>query len=282
MRHGGDRRAYGGGPPVTVGPIRPYPPRVDWRRIPAVRPKRELWLWLWLGGLALSLAPLLAAIAISYFLKDAHYGLFSNLWMPASVLALAAAFTCFQGAIRSWPFPPWARPAFPDIKVDIYGAGTMETEHESGTGLVVPAHLRSFDVRFASAEADQRASLSVSLYLRLVPGTWGRAAEAVCPPPDWTLPPSASVSALGVPVSLAPGDEVSGHLLFEVPAYYLDKIAAQAGARMELWDHVSGKRMTIPAALGSYPRDQMTPSSGGAETLGPEFGRPAVTSGEAG
>ncbi len=267
------------GPRWTASPVSARP---EWRRLPAVRPKRELWLWLWLGGLALTLVPLLAAIAITYFSKDTNYSLFSNFWMPAAGLALVAAFVCFLGAISGWPFPPRAQPGFPDIKVDIFGAGTMETEHESGTGLIAPAHLRSFDVRFASAEAERRVSLSALLYLKLVPGSWGRAGEAVCPPPRWALPPTLSGAAIGMPMTLPAGDEISGHLIFEVPAYYLDKLVIPAQGRLELRDDVSGRRMTIPAELGSYSRSQMVPSSGGAATLGPEFGERVITPGETG
>jgi hypothetical protein len=247
-----------------------------------VRPKRELLLWLWLGGLALTLVPVLVAIAVTYFSKDRNYSLFLNFWMPAAGVALAVAYGCFLAAIKGWSFPPQARPAFPDIKVDLFGAGTMETEHESGTGLVVPAHLRSFDVRIASAETERRVSLSARLYLRLVPGSWGRTGEAVCPPPQWALPPALSGSALGMPIVVPPGDEVGGHMIFEVPAYYLDKIVSPAQGRIELTDAESGQRMTIPCELGSYARSQMTASSGGAATLGPEFGERQMLPGGAG
>ena len=238
-----------------------------------MRPRRELLLWLWLGGLALTLAVLLVAIAIAYFSKDANYSLFGNFWMPAAGLALVAAFTCFLGAINGWPFPPQAQPVFPDIKMDVFGAGTMETEHESGTGLVAPAHLRSFDVRITNGESERRASLTARLYLSLVPGSWGRIAEAVCLPPDWALPPGLSGSALSPPIILPPGEQISGHLVFEVPAYYLDKIVSPAQGRIELADDDSGKRVTIPCELGSYSRTQMVPSTGDAASLGPEFAR---------
>lgn len=249
-----------------------------------MRPKRELWLWLWLGGLALALVPLLAAIAIAYFAKQANYGLFSNFWMPAAVFMFAAAFTCFYGAIAGWPFPP--RPAaaarFPALKVDIYGAGTLQTEHEAGTGLIVPAHMRSFDVRIGNTEPDLSVTVSAQLYIRLIPGSWGRAAEAVCPTPEWPLPSSLSVGPLSLPVVLRPGSEISGLLLFEVPGYYLDKLTSPADGRLELRDHGSGKRMSIPAELGSYDRSQMTPASGMAGTLGPEFDQPAIEPGDGG
>jgi hypothetical protein len=95
--------------------------------------------------------------------------------------------------------------------------------------------------------------------------------EAVCPQPDWTLPPSLSLSPISMPFALAPGEAIDGHLVYEIPGYYLDKIAVPMNARLELLDHVTGKRMSLQAEIGDYDRSQMTASSGGAEMLGPEY-----------
>jgi hypothetical protein len=243
----------------------------DRRRLPAVRSYRELWLWLWLGALFLALFAFLTAVAVAYFLKDAHYSLFANEWMLGALLTFLAAFACFFGAIRIWPFPPGVKPGFPDIDVEIYGTGSLDTQREGGSGLAVPARLRSFSARFTNAGTEQRASLTVLLYVKLVPGSWGRVGEAVCPPPDWALPPSLSLSPITMPFELPPGGTVAGHLVYEIPGYYLDKIAEPIDARLELWDHVTGKRMTVPTEIGSYDKSRMIPSSGSAEVLGPEY-----------
>ncbi len=228
-------------------------------------------LWLWLGGLFLALAPFLAAIAIAYFLKDAHYALFWNFWMLAAWLSFILAFSCFLAAIASWSFPPWVRSGFPDIRVQVYGTGLIDTERESGTGMDVPARLRSFHARFVNTGTEQDASLTVQLYVTLIPGSWGRAAEAACPSPDWALPPSLSLSPIGMPFALPPGDAIDGHLVYEIPRYYQDKIADPMNARLELWDHVTGKRMSVPAEIGDFDKSQMTASSGGPKVLGPEY-----------
>ena len=234
-----------------------------------MRTYRELWRWL--GRLFLTLAAFLTAIAISYFLKDLHYALFGNFWMLAAIVAYIAAFGCFFGGIRGWAFPPWVKPRFPSLEVEIFGTGSLDTEREAGTGLVVPAHLRSFNVRITNTEAERDASLTVLLYVKLIPGSWGRAGEFVCPPPQWTLPASLNLSPISMPFTLAPGSAISGHLIYEIPKYYLDKVAGPMSARLELWDHVSGRRMNVPAEMGSYDRSRMVPSSGAAETLGPEY-----------
>jgi hypothetical protein len=234
-----------------------------------VRSYRDLWLWL--GALFLALFAFLTAVAVAYFLKGAHYSLFANGWMLGALLTFLAAFASFFGAVRTWPFPPGARPGFPDINVEIYGSGSLDTQREGGSGLAVPARLRSFNARFTNTGSDQRASLTVLLYLKLIPGSWGRVGEAVCPPPDWPLPPSLGLNPIPMPFDLMPGGTVAGHLVYEIPGYYLDKIADPADARLELWDHVTDKRMTVPTEIGSYDKSRMIPSSGSAEVLGPEY-----------
>jgi hypothetical protein len=232
-----------------------------------VRYYRELWLLL--GGLFLTLVALLTAFAIAYFLKEPGYSLFVNWWMLGTLVSFLAAFTCFYGAIRGWPVPSGLRSQFPDIKVEIYGASSVETEHEGSTGLVVPVQLRTFSVRLSSAETQQHADLTMSLYVRLVPGSWGPVGEAVCPPPDWTLPPSLGLHALGMPVPLAAGNSVSGQLVYEIPGYYLDKIVQPMTARLEIWDLFTGQRREIPAVVGSYETSDMLVSSGGAQLIEP-------------
>jgi hypothetical protein len=245
-----------------------------------VRPHRELWLWL--GGLFLALFPFLAAISIASFVKEAHYSLFLNWWMLGACLAFLAAFTCFYGAIKRWSFPPLERSGFPDIRIEIYGTGALDTEREAETGLAVPVHLRSFNARFISMETARDASLTVLLYVTLIPGSWGRVGEATCPPPDWTLPPALSLNPISIPIALPPGNAVGGQLVHEIPHYYLDKIAEPMKARLELWDHVTDKRVSIRAEIGSHDRNEMLPSSGGAEVLGPEYEKQAAQQGDAG
>jgi len=234
-----------------------------------VRPYRELWLWL--GALFLALFAFLTAVAIAYFLKDANYSLFVNGWMLGGLVTFLVAFTCFFGAIRGWSFPPRIKPAFPDIDVEIYGSGSIDTQREGGSGLAVSAHLRSFNARFINTGSEQSARLTVLLYVKLVPGSWGRVGEALCPPPDWALPPTLSLSPISMPFELAPGGSVSGHLVYEIPGYYRDKIAEPIDARLELWDHLTDRRMTVPTEIGSYDKSRMIPSSGSAEVLGPEY-----------
>jgi hypothetical protein len=235
-------------------------------------------LWLWLGGLLLALTPFFVVTAIAYFEKEARYSLFLNGWMLAALVSFLAAFACFFAAIEEWPvpLPALAHNDFPSIKIEIFGTGSMDTERDGGTGLVTPVQLRTFHARFTNTGTRQTASLTVLLYVRLIPGSWGRAAEAVCPPPDWPLPPALSLSPLSMPFTLVPGATVDGDLVYEMPAYYLDKIAEPTSARLELWDQASGKRMSIRAGVGTYEKGDMAESSGAAEILGPEHEIPAA------
>lgn len=234
-----------------------------------MRSFREIWLWL--GGLFLTLFVFLAAVAMSYFAKEPRYSLFGNPWMLGAILSFGIAFAAFFGAAKSWAFPPMAAVSFPDLTVEISSIASTDTEHESSSGLDVPVQLRSFHVRFTNTERERSADLTVLLYVKLVAGSWGRAGEALCPVPTWTLPKSLGLTALTMPFALAPGNDISGQLVYEIPRYHLSTIVSPFSARLEIVDHVSGKRVTIPAELGLYDKNAMAPAPGGAEILGPEF-----------
>ena len=234
-----------------------------------MRSYREFWLWL--GGLCLTLFAFFTAVAIAYFAKGKHYSLLVNGWMLGALLTFLAAHASFFAAIRSWSVPQTARQAFPSLEIEIFGISSIDTQREADSGLAVAAQLRSLTAALHNREAEQRASVTVALYVKLVPGSWGRVGEALCPPPDWPLPPSLGLNPLRMPVDLPPGGEVSGQLVYEIPGYYVDKIAQPLNARLELWDHVTDKRMTVPAEIGSHDKSRMVPSSGTAEILGPEY-----------
>jgi hypothetical protein len=238
-----------------------------------VRSFREIWLWL--GGLFLVLFAFLAAVAMSYFAKEPRYSLFGNPWMLGACLSFGVAFAAFFGAAKGWAFPPMVAAGFPKVTVEIKSIGSTDTEHESSSGLDVPVHLRSFHVRFTNTERERSADLTVLMYVKLVAGSWGRAGEALCPVPTWTLPSSLGLRALAMPFDLAPGNEISGQLVYEIPRYHLGKILSPISARLEIVDHVSGKRVTIPAELGLYDKSAMNPAPGGAEVLGAEFETPS-------
>jgi hypothetical protein len=233
-----------------------------------VRPSRDRWLWL--GGLFLVLFAFLAAVAIAYFAKGPHYSLWSG-WMLAAGVSFVASFTCLFAATGSFAIPLRQPRRFPAITLDIYAAGSTHTEREGGSGLDVAAHLRSFNVRISNSDASQTASLTVRLYVKLVPGSWGRASEFVAPPPSWTLPRALSLDPLAMPIDLAPGDAASGQLVFELPSYYLDKMATPLDARLEISDRGSAATVSVPARVGKYDPGNMTKVRPGAEMLGPEF-----------
>lgn len=228
-------------------------------------------LWLWLGGLFLALCAFLAAIALADFMKEPHYALLVNPWMLAAIISFLIAFAAFFGATQDWTFVPVMPPGFPDITIDVDGIGSTDTERESSSGLDVPVHLRTFHVRITNAELERTASLIVTMYVKVIAGSWGRAAEAACMPPTWTLPSSLGLTPMSMPLDLAPGQETLGQLVYEIPRYYLDKIASPLDARLEITDNTSGKRMSIAAVLGHYDKAAMTPAPGGPQTLGPEF-----------
>jgi hypothetical protein len=138
------------------------------------------------------LVPFPAAIAIAYYAKLTRYSVLLNLWMLASLLFLIAAFACFLCAISGLRFPPWKRIKFPDIKVHIYGEGIHNTDRVTNirgasSPLVTPETLKVFMVRIVNMEAEQNASLTIRLYAKIVPGSFGPSLEDICTPPDWAL-----------------------------------------------------------------------------------------------
>lgn len=230
-----------------------------------MRWSRELWLWL--GGLLLAGFGFLVAIAIAYFEKTSQASLWSG-WMVAALVAFAASFACFFGATQAWAVSGKPTVSLPDIRVDVFATAATDTEREAGSGFDVAAHLRSFNVRLANADTVRTASLTIRLYAGLVPGSFGRAAECVCPPPTWALPRSLNLDPLAMPVELAPGGSLSGQLVFEVPGYCRDKLATPFVGRLEVEDRITGKSASMSAEIGQYDRSNMVAGTPGAALLG--------------
>lgn len=227
-------------------------------------------LWLWLGGLFLALAAFFVAIAIAYFTKETHYSL-NGPWLWAAVASFVIAFACFFGAILGWRIPPWTRTQFPNIQVTIFGQGNYVTEREPCFGLKIPAQLAVFNARLVNTESEQNVSLTLRLYVKLRPGSFGRVGEMVGTPPDWPLSPSLNLDPIHMPIGLAPGEAKAGDLVYELAQYYLPMLAENSVGRLEMEDHISGIRRNITAQMGTYDKSRMTPSSGGIEILGPEY-----------
>jgi hypothetical protein len=223
-------------------------------------------LWLWLGALFLALVPFPAAIAIAYYAKLTNYSVLLNRWMLASLAFFLAAFVCFFGAIKGLRFPPWKKITFPDIKIDVYGAGFTVAQRVitipgASSSLVTNETLQLFMVRIVNMEAEQNASLTVRLYAKLVPSSFGNVPEMVCTPPDWSLSPDLDLNPIQMPLVLEPGNAKGGHLPYVMPSYL--KFASPPSGHLELDDHVTGKRVLIPAQMGAFDKRTMVPSSYG-------------------
>lgn len=237
-------------------------------KLSRMRSYRELWLWL--GGVFLVLVPFPAAIAIAYYAKQTSYSVLLNRWMLASCAFFLAAFVCFLGAIRVWSFPPRKKLTFPNVQVHVYGNGVTNTDHTvyvhgASSALITPATLYIFKVRIVNLEAEQNANLTVRIYVKLVPGSFDVIGETIWLPPDWSLSPTLNLTPLQMPIVLQPGTAISGDLVYEMTSHY--QYASPFSARLELEDHVSGKRVSIPAQMGKFDKRTMVASSGGAQIL---------------
>lgn len=242
-----------------------------------MRSYRELWLWL--GAAFLALFAAFIAIGLAYFTKEQCFSFYTSWEAWASVAAFILGFACFACAILGVAFPPWTKPKFPNISVEIYGAGTMGTQHSIPTGpgsnvMIVNAQLRAWRVRITNLETEQNASLTISLYVKLKPGSQGRVGETIWSVPDWPLDPNLGLDKIEMPLILPPGTTKGGYLVYEVSMFDYQGVAQPLRKRFSITDHVSGQRKDIvtDADLGNFGRDDMiTPDHRGVLILGPEY-----------
>ena len=172
----------------------------------------------------------------------------------------------FLGAIKGLRFPPWKKIAFPDIKIHVYGAGFKVAERVitvpgASMDRVTREALQLFMVRIVNMEAEQNASLTVRFYAKLVPGSFSDAEEMVCPPPDWELSPTLNLKPIPMPYVLEPGNAVGGHLPYVMQSFL--EFTSPASGHLELEEHITGKRVLIPAQMGEFDKRTMVPSSHG-------------------
>jgi hypothetical protein len=245
-----------------------------------MRSYRELWLWL--GAAFLALFAAFIAIGLAYFAKEQDFSFYTSWEAWASVAAFILGFACFACAILGIPFPPWAKPNFPNISVEIYGAADMATQRAISNGhgndvMTVNTHLRAWRVRITNLETEQNASLTISLFVKLVAGSRGRVGETIWTVPDWPLDSSLGLDKIDMPIILAPGTTVGGFLIYEISGYDSIKwheVAQPLRKRFAITDHISGQRKDVvtEADLGNFGRDNMiTPNHRGFEVLGPEY-----------
>jgi hypothetical protein len=245
-----------------------------------MRSYRELWLWL--GAAFLALFAAFIAIGLAYFTKEQYFSFYTSWEAWASVAAFILGFACFACAILGVAFPPWAKPKFPNISVEIYGAADMTTHHmlpmgPDHTGMIVQTKLRAWHVRITNLETEQNASLTINLYVKLVPGSQGRVGESNWTVPDWPLDPDLGLDKIDMPIILTPGTTKGGHLVYEISGFDLAKwqdVVQPLRKRFAITDHISGQQRDIvtEADLGNFGRDKMiTPDHRGVEILGPEY-----------
>ena len=222
----------------------------------------------------MTVATALAGIGLAYFAKEQDFSLYTSWQLLAAALTFVAAFVCFLGAIVGWPFPPWAKLGFPNIRVDIYGAARADTVHEIAPDFKVPAHLWGYRIRITNLENEQNAGLTIRLYVKLVPGSHGRVGEAIGLPVNWAIDPSLRFDPLPETIGLPPGTTTSGDLVYEISPIDLGTLAEPRRVRLEIEDHTSGKRMgkVLEGDLARFTRGDMTPPTHrGVEILGPEY-----------
>jgi hypothetical protein len=249
-----------------------------------MRSYRELWLWL--GAAFLALFAAFIAIGLAYFTKEQNFSFYTSWEAWASIAAFILGFACFACAILGTPFPPWTKQKFPNIFVEIYGGSDVHTKHMFPNGITSSAHLRAYRVRITNLESEQNASLTIGLFLKLVPGSRGRIGETSAPIPNWPLDATLGLDTIKMPIILAPGTTVGGDLVYEMTHVDLMSgtiLANPLRKRFRIDDHISGQQKDVitEADLGSFGRDDMFASHRGVEILGPEYETKTEETGDA-
>ncbi len=129
--------------------------------------------------------------------------------------------------------------------------------------LITTVKPQRYMVRIVNMEAEQNANLTIRLYAKLVPGSFGPVLNTVCPP-YWNISQDAELRPIEDPLVLGPGVARGGDLLYEMASYL--QFAEPLEGYLEIEDRVSGKRKRIPAVGGTrFDKKTMVPSSGGIE-----------------
>lgn len=245
-----------------------------------MRSYRELWLWL--GAAFLALFAAFIAIGLAYFTKEPSFSFYTSWQLWASIAVFALGFACFACAILGISFPPGAKPKFPNVSVEIYGGADMVTQRTIPMGpnrapMILGAKLRAWRVRITNLETEQNASLTIDLYVKLVPGSKGRVGESIWSVPDWPLDPNLGLDKLEMPITLTPGMTKGGYLVYEVSGYDLanwQNVPEPLQKRFAITDHISRQQRDIVTEYdsGNFDRDKMvTLDHRGILILGPEY-----------
>lgn len=232
-------------------------------------------LRLWLGAAFLTVGTVLVAIALAYFAKEPHFSLYGSWQMRAAAAAFVAAFLSFLYAIMGWRIR--LRPQrFPDISVTVETTGSapavynaMFAEQQQGMLWFFPAH-------FSSREPERIASIKAARLYAKVDPQWGCGwlLEQVFGPPRFQLASAAGLDLhpIKFPLNLEPEKSAGGDLVFDMEDWKARTIVRlpMVSARIELEDASTGKRMSFPAAPGTYRKGHgFRPTSGKEQAAEP-------------
>lgn len=200
----------------------------------------------------------------------------SSSWL-ADAADIAGIITALGvvAAIIAWVWRWSRRHVFPDVSITINGIGFHTVMHEikalgASESLVREVRLQRFQVVIISREADRNAALTFTLRFKGM-GDWP---EVVWTPPQWRIDP-AETDLYGVqlvsPVYVEHEHVVAGVLLFETFEPIRRFIDESVAPRIDVFDHISGSRVRLPAQMGDYDRASWERGTGW-EPVGPAVG----------
>jgi hypothetical protein len=206
------------------------------------------------AGLMLSVAALLVVIGLGetqiVASESKSTNLFGNRWFDIGLLVAAIGIFWGLAAIAAIGSQGNARREFPDLAITVFAVGRLNVPHGDWPQDDAPTvRLDQFGLRISNHERDRNASISMSLWHDLVPGTFGGLGDWPFYPPRWDPPPSMVRDLLRFPIHLGPDTTRQGEVVFEIPAYVAG-IRPDSQPRIEVLDHNSGRRVTLPGVMG--------------------------------
>ena len=209
-----------------------------------------------LGGACLTVAVGAVGLGNALRPKDATLSATNGFLLVAYAFGFAALVLFVAGIV----VPRRVMHHFPNIKIEVTGVGFHSVDYEPTPGIGMTAQLADVALRFTSKESDRAASLSIRLYRKLSPeglADFGAGPDELPLTPFLWLgapPPAVRLPTLSMPSPLPAQRAVSGWVSFEIPPYWDAHFARDNLGRIEIEDHVSGSRVSVPAHMGTWDR----------------------------
>lgn len=169
--------------------------------------------------------------------------------MDICYLLAPLAVYCFVAGFTNLPFPPWLRPKFPDVEIEINAIRTLGDPPGDK-----PDTWKSFSIRVTNRETERNASISFRYRVKLdtaYPN--GRKFGELLFFGDKSDPPSKiPTDWLAQPLNLLPQHSAGGYQVWRIDHGWAGIIAQPEESSLLIEDHASQQAVVVPALIGTY------------------------------